>query len=267
MENAVSRKNQQAFSLVEISIVIVIVGLITGAIFIGLSLERSTEIRNYARDLSTYEAALLTFKDKFSAVPGDMNDATNKWGAAGGSGSDTTCQNTPSSTEATCNGNGDFIMGTSVVAMDETYRAWQHMKNAELLEGKFLGSTHGATLGKLLGDILPKSKMANVGYQFRTENKATLGWTNAPEGTTALLAIRAAAPISGPPMQLGAHSTSSQMLFKIDEKLDDSRPGTGKLFGVFTGSVNCFTSSDAALAAYNAANEKIGCMFHYDLTK
>jgi hypothetical protein len=260
-------RQQQAISLMELAIVIAIIGFIAGAVFVGLSLQRSAEIRNYAGDLGTYEAAVLTFKDKFSAVPGDMNDATSKWGAAGGSGSDVACQNTTSPTEATCNGNGDFIMGTSVVAMDETFRAWQHMKNAELLEGKFLGSTNGVALGRLLLDVLPKAKNLEVGYQFRTEDKVTLGWNNSPEGAAPFLSIRVGAPVNVPPMQLAAHAISPHMLFKLDEKLDNGLPGTGKVFGVFAGSVNCFSSNDAAIATYNANNETVGCMFHYDLTK
>jgi hypothetical protein len=256
-----------ALSLMELAIVIAIIGFIAGAVFVGLGLGRSAEIRNYARNLATYEAAVLTFKDKFSSVPGDMNNAVDIWGAAGGSGSDITCQNTPTLTEATCNGNGDFIMSTSVVAMDETYRAWQHLRNAELLEGRFMGSQNGITLERLLEDVLPKSETPNIGYQFRPEDKATLGWMNAPEGATPFLSIRVAVPVAGIPLQLGNHSVSPHLLFRLDEKLDDSLPGTGKVFGVFAGSVNCFTSNDAAIATYNAANETTGCMFHYDLTK
>ncbi len=96
------------FSLVELSIVLVILGLLTGGILSGQNLIRAAELRAVTTEFSAYQTAVMTFKDKYFALPGDMRNATDFWGSAGGSGviGDGCEAGTPTGTQ-TCNGNGD----------------------------------------------------------------------------------------------------------------------------------------------------------------
>src|SRR5438552_4058186 len=87
---------RQAFSLVELSIVLVILGLLVGGILSGQSLIRAAELRSVTTEFSRYLAAVQSFKDKYFALPGDMANATAFWGIAGGTGSDATCLSTVS---------------------------------------------------------------------------------------------------------------------------------------------------------------------------
>ena len=89
----------RAFSLVELSIVLVILGLLTGGILAGQSLIRAAELRAVTTEYQRYVAAVQTFRDKYMALPGDMPNAIAFWGAA--HATPATCQTTSSTTSAT----------------------------------------------------------------------------------------------------------------------------------------------------------------------
>jgi prepilin-type N-terminal cleavage/methylation domain-containing protein len=63
--------NKKGFTLVELSIVLVIIGLLIGGILVGQSLIESAKMQSLVRQLGQYDAAVATFKDKFGALPGD----------------------------------------------------------------------------------------------------------------------------------------------------------------------------------------------------
>ena len=77
--------SSSAFTLVELSIVLVIIGLLVGGVLSGKSLIRASELRAVASEFSYYKIAIGNFKDKYSALPGDMRNAVTYWGAAAGS--------------------------------------------------------------------------------------------------------------------------------------------------------------------------------------
>ncbi len=265
-----------AYTLLEISIALVVIGLIAGAVIVGQVFIQQGNIRLVTRELARYEAAYTTFRDKYDALPGDMDRAHAIWGIAAGTvGNDLTCQNRQRFNTRTCSGNGNGVIMTSARPQDETHRAWQHLKNAGLIEGTFGGTTNGVTAGNLLSVTVPASRAQGAGYQFFYESKVDQGWINAPEAGGAIQAIRVAAPYSGAdaPVRLGNRAFSPYDTASIDEKIDDAKPGLGKVFVHYlstvdaVGNSSCVTSGDALTADYQRAVESIGCYFHYDLTK
>lgn len=121
---------KHGFSLLELSIALAIIGIIVGGILVGADMIRAAELRSVMNDMNRYQAAVLTFKDKFLSLPGDMIQATAFWGRADG-GTDVTqnCANplTDAGTGTqTCNGDGDGWVTGSV----EQRRVWQHLANA-----------------------------------------------------------------------------------------------------------------------------------------
>ena len=94
---------QQGFSLIELSIVLVIIGLLTGGILTGQSLIRASEVRSVATEVAKYRTAVMSFRDQYKALPGDMKNATTFWGSMTNCGAAS-----PSGTGTqTCNGNND----------------------------------------------------------------------------------------------------------------------------------------------------------------
>ena len=76
------QRTRYGFSLVELSIVLVILGLLVGGVLTGQSLIRAAELRSVSTEYSRYVASVHTFRDKYFALPGDMTNATQFWGTA-----------------------------------------------------------------------------------------------------------------------------------------------------------------------------------------
>lgn len=223
----VSIRSQSAFSLVELSIVLVILGLLVGGVLSGQSLIRAAEWRNLSAQMSNYRTATYTFRDKYFALPGDMNNAVAFWGAQAGSptavGLDATCSavTTAATGTATCNGNGDGKMGSTITAeaaeqRHERYRAWHHLQNAGLIEGGFSGVFD-------VGVYSPLTKMdssARVSVLFMQPSTSTTYFT-----TNVGNMYHVGRYASGS-STLGAFATPTEV-WNIDTKLDDGKPDTG----------------------------------------
>jgi prepilin-type N-terminal cleavage/methylation domain-containing protein len=75
------RKNSQAgFTLVEIAIVLIIIGLLIGGIIQGQAMIQNARVKRLVSDFDGMRAAVLTFQDRFSQLPGDENNANTPTG-------------------------------------------------------------------------------------------------------------------------------------------------------------------------------------------
>jgi prepilin-type N-terminal cleavage/methylation domain-containing protein len=88
---------QNGFTLVELSIVLVIIGLIVGGVVGGQSLIASARINAQAQQLTKFETAYNAFKLQYDAIPGDMIDASDYWpGVTNGDGNNRITHNADS---------------------------------------------------------------------------------------------------------------------------------------------------------------------------
>ena len=127
--------NTRGFSLVELSIVLVILGLLTGGILAGQNMIRAAELRSVITEFQTYQTSQRTFQGKYLALPGDMTNATDFWGSAGGAGFiGDGCEAASGTGTQTCNGNGNGAINTPASASEygERFTYWQHLANAGL---------------------------------------------------------------------------------------------------------------------------------------
>jgi prepilin-type N-terminal cleavage/methylation domain-containing protein len=81
MQSYKSRRSQSGFTLVEIAIVLVIVGLLLAGVLKGQELIENSKIKNISKDMDGMSAAVLSFRDRYKALPGD--DAANTTTAYG----------------------------------------------------------------------------------------------------------------------------------------------------------------------------------------
>ena len=69
------KQRQSGFTLVEIAIVLVIIGLLLGGILKGQELINNAKVRNVADQQNSIKAAFFAFQDRFRAIPGDYSQA------------------------------------------------------------------------------------------------------------------------------------------------------------------------------------------------
>lgn len=79
-----TKRQQHGFTLVEIAVVLVIIGLLLGGVLKGQELIASARVRNLADQQAGIQSAFYGFQDRYRAVPGDMtsSDATDAIGEA-----------------------------------------------------------------------------------------------------------------------------------------------------------------------------------------
>jgi prepilin-type N-terminal cleavage/methylation domain-containing protein len=99
---------RHGFTLIELSIVLVILGLLVSGVLLGQDLIRAAELRSVPTDFQKYQTAVNIFRDKYRALPGDMRNATDFWGENDPNLS--TCRTTEGSGTDTCNGDGDGVV-------------------------------------------------------------------------------------------------------------------------------------------------------------
>lgn len=245
---------RHGFSLVELSIVLVILGLLVGGILAGQSLIHAAELRTVTTETQRFTTALYAFRNKYMALPGDMPNATAFWTSLGGTGADATCQNISATGTPTCNGNGNGDIGTSAVTNDERLRAWQHLANAGLIEGQYTGIPgSGGAYHMIAGQNVPVARVSGGAYHIMTGHAGRAvadgpgshfagvwGLTDEIRASTSAGAYQ--------PVFIPAD------LWNLDTKMDDGRPATG---GVFTyrnqtDLPNCLLNDGAAsTATYN----------------
>jgi prepilin-type N-terminal cleavage/methylation domain-containing protein len=120
LENTM-KSQQSGFTLVEIAIVLVIIGLLLGGILKGQELINSARVKNLANDFRVVPTYLYAYQDKFRALPGDDPQSQVHVGSA-------------TVTTAPGNGNG-IIEGAWNATAGETFQLWQQVRLANLMSG------------------------------------------------------------------------------------------------------------------------------------
>lgn len=125
---------KNGFTLIELSIVLVIVGLLAAGILVGRDMIRAAEIRATIQQLEQFNAAANTFKTKYNCLPGDCPNASDydfvSSSNGNGDGAVGTCDHVSSSGCSYTNlSNGPV--------MHETVDFWYHLSNAGLIPGSY----------------------------------------------------------------------------------------------------------------------------------
>jgi len=119
------KRNQSGFTLIEIAIVLVIIGLLLGGVLKGQELINSAKVKNLANDFRNIPVYIYGYQDKFKAVPGDDQQAdVHVVGTKATTPAGTTLGN------GVINGNWD-----SNTPSDESIVFWQHVRLAGLAAG------------------------------------------------------------------------------------------------------------------------------------
>ncbi len=184
-------KRQQGFTLIEIAIVLVIIGLLLGGVLKGQELITSARVRNLISTQDGIKAAYFGFLDRYRALPGDYTAATT---------------NINGVSTAACNsgnGNGD---GRITTTNQENILAWEHMSKAGFINGTY---TCAATAGTTTSPTNPYGVYMDVIY----DGVYGAGTTGTPAAERHNIKSGAQIPV--------------EIIVEVDRKVDDGSPNTG----------------------------------------
>jgi prepilin-type N-terminal cleavage/methylation domain-containing protein len=221
--------SQDGFTLVELAIVLVIIGLIIGGILKGQELIASARLKSTLTDVDAIRAATATFQDKYGGMPGDYFQGQAQLGTPSG-----ITWTTPACDGANqrCDGDG-IIEGNG--RTNETLLFWQHLTLGNLISGIEIAAAPGATIGA----GLPSASIGGgLAVQYQNIGGRTTHWMRL--GTNANLTTGVATGLQ---------------VDTIDSKIDDGRPGTGS---VRVTTAACINSGD-----YDPTGDR--CLIYYEL--
>jgi prepilin-type N-terminal cleavage/methylation domain-containing protein len=217
-----SNRNQHGFTLVEISIVMIIIGLLIGGTFGGMKLIENMQVNKTVQDLKAIESAALTFRDTYGRLPGDMPN---------------TAARLPNCTVAPCatGGNGNRILDNvtgwndAVAATQERFTFWHHLQAADILA---IGTKNTTDIS--FGEGQPE---AAVGGGIRITNHNGWVWINGTtqqyERASVIVGLVDNAFVTAAAAQT---SVPCPILGSIDRKIDDGLAYNGR-----AGAWNCLT--------------------------
>ncbi|PIR31549.1 MAG: hypothetical protein COV36_08195 [Alphaproteobacteria bacterium CG11_big_fil_rev_8_21_14_0_20_44_7] len=212
---------RKGFTFIEISFVVVIIGILIGGMVFGSELVKTSRLQGIIVESQDYIRKVREFNDKYGYYPGDMPNASSFW-------------DVDAATLGEHNGNGDGVVDDLITAPEpdayERFMFWQHLNKAGYIDDTMSGAGSSVSVGV----NVPES--------------------NYPKG------IYDIAPSTGDYMILQSSGTNSQLLepqaaFYIDDKMDDGIATTGLVHGFGDGgSLNCYLTT-----VYEIASTDVEC--------
>lgn len=126
MKNLKSMKQQQGFTLIEIAIVLVIIGLLVGGVLQGQELIENSRVKQAVKDMNGSAAAMFAYQDRYSRLPGDDGNAA-ALAARGASWTGITAGD--------ADGNLEIATNATFTGATESGAFWQHLKAAGFISG------------------------------------------------------------------------------------------------------------------------------------
>ena len=218
------RRKIQGFTLVEIAIVLVIIGLLLGGILKGQEMITQAKIKNVISDFSGISAAYHGYVDRYKKIPGDDPCA----GTTNSAISASTCGTTTGRWTGASHGDGNGVVaGTynSATSTDESRMWWDHLRRAGFVSG--------------VGDLQPFNALTG---QLGVQTGDAAGGT-ALAGFAGIIICSANLP--------------DKVAIAADTQMDDGVPNTGTVRGFTQTSPNPPIPTAAATTAYQETGTNV----------
>ena len=216
---------KSGFTLVELSIVLVIIALIIGGVLVGRDLISAVGVRAQISQIEKYQTAVNTFRGKYGYLPGDIPDpVATEYGFAP-RGIDQFGLNT-------LQGNGDWIIyGLGGYGWDcggETLMFWVDLSAAGLIEGGFNTANPincNGVLSQNTNLYVPTAKIGQGNYITVWSDACSIcSSTGNYFGISNIITLNA----GGSQVSAGPAMTVQQA-YIIDQKIDDGLPTSGRV--------------------------------------
>lgn len=228
------KRSQQGFTLVELAIVLVIIGLIVGGVLVGQDLIKAATLQKGIKSLSDTESAATTFRTKYNAIPGDFNGTTAVATFTTANGFPLAITGLSATTIGLGDGNGlvdatttaaGGTVATTLGASGETLAFYPELYNAGYVKQQM-------NYGTITTAVASAANMNGAFLQFPTSG------ANKPLVVAQALNGRNYLSIVGMPTAFAALPTtwtaalSPAEANSIDGKLDDGAPSTGAVLAI-----------------------------------
>lgn len=201
-------RHDRGFSLLEMGIVIVVIGLIAGGILIGQGMIRSAEVQSILSDFSKYQAATARFQAQFASLPGDMPDAAAHWADA-------------------ANGNGNGFVdqpGFAGAGVTEPHQFWFHLQRAGEIDVQLSGSQGAGADRTRAGVNAPTSKITSSVWMAGYDASGVFGGDAPAVATSNYFSFTHDSSGSG-----GVAILTPAEAMQIDTKMDNGLPTQGEV--------------------------------------
>lgn len=219
-------KSQAGFTLVELAVVMIIIGLLIGGVLKGQELIANAQIAATVSQLKAFEAGITTFRDTFNGVPGDLLTPGTR------------IPNCAGACAVAGNGNLHVDSAFNAAPTAEGIAFWQQLSAADLITG--INPANGA----VWGGMYPEAKIGG-GYAVVYEVGGAVSLGRMPGVQAAAGNIRnghylALYDAPGAAVPTTGVITPSQA-YRIDAKIDDNAPGSGSVLagGAAAGATGC----------------------------
>jgi len=250
MKNKPSNKKKSAFSLIELSIVLIIIGLLVAGVTGGASLIKSSELRSVITEARSWSIAVNGFYNQFNALPGDFGTVLGSSSVGDGDGTI------------------EFATGPGTIANGTYYEgrnAWIQLKAAGILDSNVLSLATAIvasnTAVSSFGANLPASKIRSSGWDFEynsSTSQNTVVLTGAIGTTCSVGSATAGTSLTSATSCASGAITPTDAL-SLDSKFDDGSATNGKLRGIRT---TCFNSTTGAYATSLSSKD---CAISYQI--
>jgi len=220
------KSTETGFTLVEIAIVLVIIGLLLGGILKGQEMITQAKIKNAINDFNGVTVAVTSYQDRYRALPGDDPNATTRW-----------------TVQAPASGDGNGIMlgkykdnntagaGGAPAAAGESNLFWQHLRIAGFVPGLTAGTGSGTPPPNATGGI--------IGVESAVVGTSGLGFTS---------------------LIVCSSNVPDKVAIAMDTQADDSNSVSGQIRAQLQAAANPDTAATPATAyVETAVNQYLVC--------
>lgn len=237
---------QAGFTLVELAVVMIIIGLLIGGILKGQELIANAQVTSTVAQVKGIDSAVTTFRDMYSGIPGDIDGARVP-----------NCTTTCDPGGATL-GNGQVNQLFTAAPAGEGIAFWLQLNAADLLSG----INPGLVPATVWGGNYPEAKIGggfHIAYLAGTV--APPAFINSGGGTALPRAGHYLALHNAPnaAVAAGTAGLTPNQAFRIDTKLDDGSATGGSVRAMGTPGTAAGNCANAAGGLYNEAAPAVAC--------
>ncbi len=253
-----ARPSEKGFTLVELAIVMIIIGLLIGGILKGQELINNARVSSTTAQVKAIEAGVSTFRDKYAGFPGDIATPTTRLPGCTAALCilASAATNGDSNISVAASGTSTFDPGLGIDATSESAASFVQMAAAGMIGGV---DANAALLGNGVSNpVLPIAGIWVMGSSTGAAGTGLVGPT--ATAATALQSGLYVASVTGPTVAAGASPLTPVQAANIDRKLDDGQPNSGIVRATGAGAAATDCASAIGIAGrYNESNSAALC--------